>query len=233
MESRNPEVSQIIESFITNEILNCNELEAIILCGSQATGKATANSDIDLCYMGEFAEFKREYRMFNGYEFQIMIAPWIWYRDVITSFERTNNIGTITSMLANGICLWSRSNCWDELQKEALHHLNMGPVPASNKELSQIRRRITDLWNNYIDSDSELDSYWIGNHLLHSCVEAQFVINNWWSVKTKYQMHELMIRDPYAVKFIKDYVGMEKTRESLQALCEHVLNPIGGWIGGE
>lgn len=46
-------------------------------------------------------------------------------------------------------------------------------------------------------------------------------------------MHELMIRDPYAVKFIKDYVEMEKPRESLQALCEHVLNPIGGWIGGE
>jgi len=37
-----PDIRQIIEDFINTELPNNKDIEAIILCGSQATGKATA-----------------------------------------------------------------------------------------------------------------------------------------------------------------------------------------------
>ncbi|CAG7619353.1 nucleotidyltransferase domain-containing protein [Paenibacillus allorhizosphaerae] len=226
-----PKVREIIDAYIANELLVNSDLEAIILCGSQAAGTATAHSDIDLCYIGKFSEFRREFKYFNNYEFQIMIAPWDWYKEVLNGYERKSNIGTITTMLAKGVCLWS--NCtkkWIELHEEASAYYASGPTPASQEELTRIRKRITELWNNFMDADNEVTSAWIRNQILQSCVDAHFIIHHWWAVKPKYQMNELRRRDPLLADYIVECLHKLDVKKSLQTVCEYVLNPIGGLL---
>lgn len=50
--------------------------------------------------------FHRESIVFKGREFQLMIAPRSWYEHIVLDFEHEGTkIGTITGMLATGICL--------------------------------------------------------------------------------------------------------------------------------
>lgn len=231
MKTIDPNVREIIAEYMKDELLIHSGMEAIVLCGSQATGTATEHSDIDLCYMGQFPEFKREFRFFKDYELQLMIAPWEWYKEVLNSYERRNNVGTITSMLANGVCLWSKHrNKWVELHDEALKYYIMGPTPASHEELTRIRRKITELWGSYIDAENELTSTWIKNQILQDCVEAHFVINHWWAVKPKYQMEVLRRKDPLMISYLHGCLNMTSESKALKVLCDYVLYPLGGLL---
>lgn len=222
------QIKELIDEFINFDKSIKPELEATILCGSHANGLATDHSDIDLCCIGNFKEFRREYRTFQDYEFQLMIAPWEWYHEVISTYERKGNIGTITSMLANGICWWSSNETrWSALKEEAIKFFGQGPTPVSKDEVLRIRRRITELYNNFIDELDELTSKWIKNQIMTVCVEAHFTIRNWWAVKTKYQINVLRDLDPEFVRFIEESINNDK---AVKKLCNYILNPVGGLI---
>ena len=223
-----PTVYQVIDRFVQKELRKHTELEAIILCGSQAAGNATVHSDIDLCYIGQFPSFRREYQSYKEYDFQLMIAPWDWYAEVIRSYERKGNIGTITIMIAQGYCLWTNKNdTWKKLREEAVRSYLDGPARASVEELLRHKRLITELWTNYIDLDDSLSVSWMISQIIHQCVESHFLIQNWWAVKPKHQMRYIQDRDPsMAVLLAECYDTYSRT--SLSRLCEHVLSPIDG-----
>ena len=226
-----PKVKPIIDEYVKKERERYPELEAVVLCGSQANGMATAHSDMDLCYMGRFSEFKRKFDRFQSYDFQIMMAPWNWYKEVITGYERKGNIGTITGMLGNGICLWcNAAQKWTELQEEAITYYISGPAPAFPEELTRIRRRITDYWHNFVDADDDVASVWLRNRLLQECVDAHFVIRGWWAVKPKYQMNELRLKDAALAGYITECLRQADGEKSLRTICEYVLRPIGGFM---
>ncbi|UVI33122.1 nucleotidyltransferase domain-containing protein [Paenibacillus spongiae] len=206
-------VKEVLDDYIKIEIEQHSSLEAIILCGSQATGMATAHSDIDLCYIGQFPSFKRVNSTYKDYDVQIMIAPWTWYEEVIRSFERKGNIGTITTMLAAGICLWSKrtlTSKWKELQDEAKRYYEAGPTPAAPEELIRMKRKIIELWNNYKDAHDEWSSIWLRNTLVQDCIEAHFIIQNWWAVKPKYLIRTLRERDPVLAVNLQECLGSNR-----------------------
>lgn len=59
--------------------------------------------------MGNFPSFKRESRIYNGMEFQLMMGSEDWYKNVIQDYEKDGNIGTITVMLAQGHFVWGKT----------------------------------------------------------------------------------------------------------------------------
>jgi len=85
-----------IDDFLDGDISHRDAVDCVILCGSYATGKATERSDVDLCYIGAFDDVSREKGMMHhGREYQLMIAPWSWYKNVPISFEITRRVASI------------------------------------------------------------------------------------------------------------------------------------------
>src|SRR5690348_3521261 len=106
-------IRDLIYNFLKQDLAQRGDVETVILTGSFATGKATEHSDIDLCYMGSFSGFQRESTAYQGHKFQLMIGPWSWYEHVVSEYERKgSNVGTITVMIANGICFVGDTDKW-------------------------------------------------------------------------------------------------------------------------
>lgn len=228
-----PDVRNLIERFLNNDIKTRNDVETVVLCGSYATERATNRSDIDLCYFGDFPAFKREVIIYDNYEFQLMIAPWSWYKDVITNYERQEgNGGTITVMLAQGICVFGENEEWTNLSSIAKKYFSLGPSPSSERTLRGIQLRVTGLFDNYCDQQPySINQSWLSFHLIECCIEAQFKIKNWWTVKPKYVLEELQNRDPVMTDIVEGcLVSRGSDRETLHRLCMHVLESLGGFL---
>ncbi|GMA60415.1 nucleotidyltransferase domain-containing protein [Alicyclobacillus fastidiosus] len=119
-----PRIKNLIRGFLEYDVPQRNgHLETVILCGSHATGQATLSSDIDLCYVGSFPTFKRENIVFQGKDFELMVAPWSWYENVASERKYVNNIGTPMVMLAQGRYVWGNSDKWVALQKTGTGNL--------------------------------------------------------------------------------------------------------------
>ncbi len=190
-----PEILTQINVFLEGEIPQCGTVECVVLCGSYATGKATCRSDIDLCFIGVFPDFRSETKTFRKRDYHLMMAPWSWYQHVVSEYERKGNVGTITVMLANGTCVSGDSDKWRSLHELARHYYEIGPIPPSGEEIRRHLTRIRGLWNNYCDSIDPLTRKWLYLCILKECVTAHFVLRCWWAVKPKYQLEELRVRD--------------------------------------
>lgn len=227
------EVKALIQSFLDVDLCKRTGVETVVLCGSHSTGRATAHSDIDLCYIGNFPDFKREVIAYNNHEFQLMIAPWNWYEDVISSYERKEgNIGTITTMIARGICVFGNSQKWEQLHSLGKEYFDLGPAEISARALVGIRLRLTGLFDNYIDQIvNSHEQTWLSFHLIQCCIESQFQIKKWWAVKPKYELEELRLRDSHMATLAEACLNtMGRDKEAVKKLCRHVLEPIGGFL---
>ena len=231
-ENINPAIEQAINEFLQADLPERGDAAiCVILCGSQATGRATDHSDVDLCYIGDFPDFSRENRVFKGREFHLMIAPWSWYHHVITEYERQDNRGTITVMVATGRCLRGDDERWRELCIVAEHYYRLGPAPPTEVQVHKMRTRITDLWYDFVDTQEDEDQRWLAMHLVQHCVDTQFAVLQWWATKPKYQLSYLRERDADLAQLVQGCLSANlRDAARLAALCRYVLNPIGGWI---
>nr|WP_240546661.1 nucleotidyltransferase domain-containing protein [Paenibacillus artemisiicola] len=221
----------MINEFLQEDLTQRGNVETVVLCGSYATGRASTQSDIDLCYIGDFSAFHRESIVSKGREFQLMIAPWSWYKHVILEYEQEGtNIGTITVMLATGVCLIGDNDKWQTMRAQAESLYHKGPKAPSVEEVRKIRVRITDLWEDFCDAKTELDRKWLATETLQKCVEAFFFLRNWWAVKPKYQMEDLKARDPIMGDLLIRCIESLGSKEGLNSICEYVLEPVGGWM---
>ncbi len=225
-------VQQRIQHFLQQDAPQRKELETVVLCGSHAEGRAAEHSDIDLCYIGEFPAFQRESRIFSQQEFQLMIAPWSWYEEVVRSYERKGNIGTITTMLAKGICIRGDGPKWRKLHDLAKRYYKAGPAPASADAIRRLRVQITGAWKDYCDKEGEpSERAWLGFHIVQTCLQAHFAIKGWWAVKTKHQLAELRRKDAALAALVDKCIASSGSdRELLRSLCMYVLEPVGGWM---
>jgi hypothetical protein len=232
MSSIRGDIKGLIDKFLNQDLGKRTGIETVVLCGSQASGRATSKSDIDLCYIGNFPAFKREVVYFQDQEFQLMIAPWEWYEDVIKSYERKDNKGTITSMLSHGICVHGESERWINLRDLSRQYFELGACQSSEKDLHCIRMLITGLWENYSDQLPEtINQLWLSYNLIKVCIESQFKIKSWWEVKPKYQIEELEKKDSCMARLVIDCLQSKGTDKALiYQLCEYVLRPIGGFL---
>ncbi|WP_274365875.1 nucleotidyltransferase domain-containing protein [Paenibacillus thermotolerans] len=224
-------IKSVINNFLEQDIVQRGHVETVVLCGSFATGRASIHSDIDLCYIGQFFGFQRESIFYQGREFQLMIAPWSWYEHVVTEYERNGtNIATITVMLATGICLYGDSDQWKTLKAKAVSSYNEGPNAPSVEEIRKIRVRITKLWEDLCDAETERDRQWLSIEILQKCVESLFVLRNWWAVKTKYQLDELKAHDSIMVNLLANCIDSLGSKDDIKNICLYVLEPVGGWM---
>ncbi|MFZ5353123.1 MAG: hypothetical protein ACOZCL_10435 [Bacillota bacterium] len=214
----------LIKSFLEEDLPHRSDIEAVLLCGSYSLNRATDRSDIDLCYIGQFDSFMRENLTFKRKEIQLMIAPWSWYEEVIKEYERNGNIGTITTMIAKGICLWGESDKLTELQELGKRYYMLGPSNLSADETFKIKKRISDLWNNYIDQEScSTSQSWLCFHLVNECIESQFKLKQWWAVKAKHQLSEIREKDEYMAGLVEKCIESQgKDVNALETLCKYV-----------
>lgn len=220
-----------IHKFLEQDLSTRPHVETIVLCGSYATGKATEHSDIDLCYIGSFSNFQRESLLWNGMEFQLMMASWEWYEHVVKDYERNGTrIATITVMLATGQCITGDHEKWRSLHSSAVESYRRGPTPPSEDEVRKIRVRITDLWEDFMDKKDDLERIWLSFETIQNCVDAQFILQQWWTVKTKYVLEELRLRDVILAKLVETSLNSPGSSQELEALCTYVLEPLGGWM---
>ncbi|MFB5193260.1 nucleotidyltransferase domain-containing protein [Alicyclobacillus fastidiosus] len=227
-----PHIKDLIRNFLQYDAPQRNgHLETVILCGSHATGQATVTSDIDLCYIGTFPTFKRENIVFQGNDFELMVAPWSWYEQVVSERKWANNIGTPMVMLAQGRCVWGNSEKWVTLQKLVQDIYNAGPVQASNEDIRRIRFHLTNLWDDYCDKENQTERQLLAVYVIQTCIESLFVLRQWWAVKPKYQLVDLRSKDAYlSYKLEQCIQTLGADQEVLRDLCTYVLNPVGGWL---
>lgn len=227
------EIRAFIQDFLEVDLPKRIGTETVVLCGSHSIGRATEHSDIDLCYIGDFPTFKREIVSYHNQEFQLMIAPWTWYEEVITSYERKEgNVGTITVMLAHGVCVAGDSPKWEKLHKLAKDYFDMGPSEISPRALQKARMNITGLFDNYCDQErNSYEQTWLSFHLIQHCIESQFLIKGWWAVKPKHELHELRLRDSHMADLVEECIAAKGVdKEAVERMCLHVLEPIGGFL---
>lgn len=220
-----------INQFVKNLLVIHPETETVILTGSYVLDKATKHSDVDLCLIGSFDSFKRMVTHHNDIEFQIICGSWNWYEEVVTSFERKDNQGTITRVLSHSICIHGCNERWLWMYGLANKYFQEGPPSPTSEKIRKIRFDITGLWGNYVDEDEVFSKQWIGFNLVRECVKYRFLSQRWWEIKAKYQLEELKMKDP-VMRNLLDQCFLSQCLEpkSIKDICEYVLEPIGGWL---
>lgn len=178
-------------------------LETLVLTGSHATGRAGPHSDVDLLVVGPFASFERLRRRWNGWRVEAMQAPWTWYQETVSTYERHGNIGTVTDMVAHGILLFGDNAPWRDLQALARMYWARGPEPPSSQELEGIRERLSTLWGNLLDTEEPGAWRWLHGITLTVAVDAHFRMRGWWAVKPKYQWETLGRRDARCAQLVQ------------------------------
>jgi hypothetical protein len=219
-------VEEVLRSFLEGDRPQRPELDTIVLVGSQATGRATPASDVDLVYLGRFTRYVRENIPFQDRGFDLVIIPWRMAHALIADHHWRN---FLTAILAQGIPLDGDGPEWQVLHAAAQDHYVHGPNPASSQEIRQFRVSLTELWDDYQDL-SGLPRRWLATELAREGVDAHYALKRWWRVKPKYLWQDLAQRDGSAAGKLEALLARPEEPAAAQALLTYVLRPVGGFM---
>lgn len=224
------ELAERIDRFLAERDRSIAAPETVVLCGSHAAGRADGSSDIDLLFIGGYPDFRRERTVFESQLFELMIAPWSWYEHVVTSYERQGNVGTITVMLATGICLAGDTARWRSLRETAETYYAEGPAVPDADRIRKLQSALAGLYKDYRNAEDPAVRRWLSAELVREAVDAAFVSNRWWAVKPKHVMPELRNRDPLLAELTEACLAVSPASESeIERLYRYVIDELLEW----
>ena len=202
------------------------DTEVLALTGSQAAGDAGPHSDIDLIAIGPYPEFVRVRGRWLGISVEAMVAPWEWYEGVIMRYERESNIGTITGMVANGLCLLGDGGPWRRLKALARDNWARGPEALSERELDAAYEKIRTLWANFLDAPDAATRQWLGWTLLTTFADVRFKERRWWAVKPRLVLTAWALGDPREAARVHEIMGAGFPEEDLRMLLASLVDRL-------
>jgi len=205
MRALNPEMSEPAWAALTSLVEHrLGPSQAIVLTGSWAVGGGGPHSDIDLLVIGDFKGFERFRWDWQGRRVEAMRGPWSWFEEVVTQFERTGNVGTVTDMVTHGRLLQGDPERWRLLQDTARNLWNRGPTPVTEDEGARLAERLRVLGANYLDAVTDTERRWLALTIAQEAVVVHFRLRGWWAAKPKYQWRLLVERDAAASTLVLD-----------------------------
>ncbi len=219
---------KILDDLTEKYIKQYSLVEAIILVGSYANGYATDKSDIDLCIIGDFADFKRKKEIFKGKELELMIASYDWFESVINEYERKDNYGTVTGMLSKSKCLYSINHRTNRLIETAQKRYLEGPREYTVDEKSKLIKSIKRLLKDVKNTDNESFDYkWTTYKLIDNCVDSLFKVNRWWYQKENRKMSYIKDNDFETFELISRCMSNNNSKvNDIEELCEKTIEKI-------
>ncbi len=152
----NPEIENLLNEFLQTyiypEILDKDNLLAVVTYGSALTGYASQNSDIDLLVVLNYAEeTTRGVRIFKGRKIEYFIKPIEKFLSEAIKFTKANCPSHV-ALQQNAYFLFDRGNFLSNILKADVSFYNKNrEIPKENFDLKlvQIENRIASLKNIY------------------------------------------------------------------------------------
>lgn len=219
------DIDALLEDLKEKYLRTYEGIEAIVLVGSYAKECATDISDIDLCIIGDFETFRRHKEVYRHKDIELMLASYSWYREVITQFERQDNYGTITGMLACGKCLYPSSRVIELMQEARLRYLE-GPKPCSMEEKIRLKNTLERLQKDYHNTNQKsIEFKWMTFKLLDVCIDALFKLNKWWYLKDNQKLAFIQSKDQDTYRLITKVMDVND-KNSLIKLCSKIKDQL-------
>jgi hypothetical protein len=154
--------------------------------------------------IGDFKGFQRLRWDWGGRRVEAMRGPWSWFEEVVTQFERTGNVGTVTDMVTHGRLLHGDPKRWRLLRDTARNLWSSGPTPVTKDEGVRLAERLRVLGADYLDAVADTERRWLALSIAQEAVVVHFRLQGWWAAKPKYQWRLLAERDATASKLVLD-----------------------------
>ncbi len=192
------------------------------LSGSRATGDFGPHSDIDLVVVTAGGEFRRVRDAYGHLPVEAFEAPSSWYEQVVTVYERSGNVGTVTGMLARARLLWGKTPEWVCLVAQAREYWERGPETPVPAEIEKAARRVSGLYASFLDASREEDRRFVGSVLLLALAEEAFVKAPWWQEKPARLLDSWTRHDPTVADAISGALRNGFPTDAVEFLVSHV-----------
>lgn len=228
-----PPLDELIE--ITNEILQTKyrAAEFAFLSGSIVRGEGTAFSDLDIVVIyKELPNAFRESFYFRKFPVETFVHTPETLNYFIFDFDRPSTVGSLASMVSEGIEVPKKSELSEQLKRLANEYL-AHPPKISEDEKRNLRCRITDLVDDIRAPRSKEELTASGAEFYLVLADFYFRANGFWSAKNKsiprqFEKANPDLRQKFCASFEELFVAGKP--EKVIELAEELLAPHGGFL---
>lgn len=205
-----------------------------MLAGSVVRGEATDYSDLDLVVVFDRLEnAKRRSFEFEGWPVEAFLHDPSTLEFFFLEVDRPTGVPSLLTMITEGLEIPDKTQLGLQIKDLASRLLEEGPIPWGQTERENSRYAITNMIEDVRDPRN-LEEFRIVVSDLYSAVADHFLRSrNQWSAKGKSIPRRLMSLDPQFHSRLAEAFEAAFTEndvEPLIHLCEHVLEPDGGFL---
>ncbi|MFC7394518.1 nucleotidyltransferase domain-containing protein [Scopulibacillus cellulosilyticus] len=222
---------EIVAESLKNEFRD--ELLGIILGGSVAYGTPLQHSDIDVFGVVRGSWHQRRAFVADDCDVELILRP----VHAIRKDFKNNDMPATINIFANGCVIYDAGGILDPLIQEAKEILKQGPKAMSPKEQVKTRLGLVDLLKDtqdLLEVETQAAEY-VMQETLREAIHAYYKIQRLWTVKSKYQLKDIVVHNSELYKMILNILSQENPISDridiLSELVDKILEPIGGRLG--
>ncbi|MFE8887607.1 nucleotidyltransferase domain-containing protein [Pseudarthrobacter enclensis] len=204
--------------------------ELSILGGSAGTGKATANSDLDIVILypngnSNYAETTR----YQGWVVEAFVhtpdSVAFWYEK-----ERAARCAVLGDICANGVLLTNRGG-GESLQQGARDYMERGPEPLSSHERDIRRYDLSNSLDDLRGTTEPAERYAISTEVFCQVVELLLLHEGAWLGKGKWMVRRLeqLPQNQLAAQLLS-WASSKHDALELAEIASEVLRQAGGYV---
>lgn len=205
-----------------------------MLAGSVVRGDATAYSDLDLVVVFERVEnAQRRSFTFEGWPVEAFIHDPQTLEYFFREVDRPSGVPSLPNMVSESIEIPGDTKCGSLLKDLASRILEEGPIPWGQRERENSRYAISDMVEDIREPRNSAELRIVVSTLYSAIADHFLRSQNQWSAKGKSIPRRLMSVDAEFHKRFAEAFDVAFTSEDTTAvirLCEHVLEPDGGFL---
>lgn len=202
-----------------------------ILGGSAGTGKATANSDLDIVIMypngnSNYVETTR----YQGWVVEAFVhtpdSVSFWYEK-----ERVDRYAVLGDMVANGVLLTDHGT-GALLQEGARRYMEKGPEPLTDTERGIRRYDLSNSLDDLHGSTDPAEKFAISADVFRQAVELLLLDETAWLGKGKWMVRRLeqLPQNPLALQLLAWAGSGNHDELTLARVASEVLRSAGGYV---
>ncbi|MBW3002927.1 nucleotidyltransferase domain-containing protein [Candidatus Woesearchaeota archaeon] len=220
-----------LEKIIQEQKKDPNVL-GIMIGGSFVKDQMRANSDIDVWILVKGKERWKEYRVFEGVEFELFYNPYEQYLAYMDSHP------SMVQICDEGIVVYDPQGKMQEIKDIGKQRYHEGPNAKEDYNW-QWNYLIIDPLKDVEDALGKEDEQLAMNFALDCIVKIFLKARNLWQQKPKYLLGYLDKHDKGFADLLRDYLAQKQPQaqyQALKALGNHVLKDFEempeNWHGG-
>jgi hypothetical protein len=206
------------------------------LAGSVTTGRSTATSDLDVTVLLDEVEVHRESLVYDGWPVELFVHTAASVEHFVAK-DLARRRPTMARLVADGVPLLGEGG--SDVRRHCQDVLDAGPPPISAADLELLRYGLTDLLDDLTGAAHDEEATAIAVEVWRETAELALAGAGAWSGTAKWLVRELRALDERrgthltAALDLGLHRALAGERESLTAVADEVLEPLGGrvWAG--